>query len=617
MPDIAATDPISDFARRADRYALRVIRKVVAVAAIIAALMWLFIGWVIWSERQSALAQGLVDGRNLAAAFAVELTHTLDHIDGAMDTILHRMPLGRDGRPSVSDLKLWASDLSLIAAPAKYIGVIGADGKLLFSNNTAAHGQNGSNDIDLSDRMHFRIHVEHPDNGLYISVPLEARLRQGKMLYFSKRIQGPDGTFGGVLVFLVPPVELTRMHERIDLGRRGALAIVGTDGIVRVRVSADHPNGEVGLGVSVRGGAWPDYVPPGGFGSYSRTGVLTPINRQFNYRRLDHYPLIVNVGLDLDDLLAEARRQAWILLAVGVGMTGLVGGLATLLVREIHRRTAMDIALAAERVRLEEAQRRIQDEQQKLSVANAELVEAVERAEAGNQAKSRFLANMSHELRTPLHAIIGFSELIQDQAPRSGKGATMGEFATDILASGRHLLELINAVLDLSKVESGTEQLIEGPVRIADEARASLIAIAGRARDRSVRVCMGIPEDLPRINADATRIRQILINLLTNAVKFTPAGGEVGLSASIGADGGMDLTVKDNGIGMSPEEIEIALQPFGQVDSSLARTHEGTGLGLPLSVRLVELHGGTLRIESTKGAGTTVHVHLPRERVEV
>jgi signal transduction histidine kinase len=616
MPDASAIDAMSDFASRADRHAGRVIRKIVAVAVIIAALMWLFIGWLIWSERRSALAQGMVDGRNLAAAFAVELTHTLDHIDGVMDTIIHRMPVDQDGRPRVPDLDLWASELSLIGAPARYIGVMGADGKLLFSNNAAAGGQNGSSDIDLSDRPHFRIHVEHPDNGLYISVPLEGRVAPGKMLFFTKRIQGPDGAFRGVLAFVVPPVELTRMHERIDLGRQGALAIVGTDGIVRVRVSTDHPAGDIGLGVSVRGGVWPDHVPPGGFGSYSRAGVLTPVNRLFNYRALERYPLIVNVGLDLDDLLGEARNNAWILVAVGVGMTGLVAGLATLLVREIHRRIAMDIALAAERVRLEDAQRRIQDEQRKLSVANAELVEAVERAELASQAKSHFLANMSHELRTPLHAIIGFSELIQDQAPRTGKGATMGEFATDILASGRHLLELINAILDISKVESGTDELLEGPVRILDEARASYVALAGRARDRGVRISLDIPEDLPRITADATKIRQILLNLLSNAVKFTEPGGEVSLSARIGADGGMILTIQDNGIGMSPDEVEIALQPFGQVDSSLARTHEGTGLGLPLSVRLVELHGGSLRIDSTKGVGTTVRVELPRNRVE-
>ena len=612
---MSETDGNTLFADRANRYAGRLIRKIVALAVALAALMWLFIGGLIWSERQSALNHGLVNGRNLAAAFAVELTHTVDRIDGAMDAIIRRMPINADGTPRLEDLKLWGQDFALLAYPAKYLGLVNADGKLIFSNNPNTPGPNGASAVDLSDREHFRIHRDRRDAGLYISVPLPGRVAEGKMLYFSKRIEAADGRFCGVLVFVVPPIELVRMRERIDLGERGALAVIGTDDIVRVRVSADQPDGSVGLGTSVRGSPWPENLPPGGFGSYTRVGALTPIDRQFNYRRLDRYPLIVNVGLDMDDLLAEPRRHAWVQGAIGAGITVLVFGLAALLVREIRRRILRDVQLAAERGRLESARMRIQEDQAKLSHANTELMAAAERAEAANQAKSRFLANMSHELRTPLHAIIGFSELIQDRVPRTGGDTTIGEFAGDILASGRHLLELINAILDISKVESGTERLLESSVRVMDEIRASLVAVAGRAREREVAISLDVPNELPLLRADATKIRQILINLMSNAVKFTDAGGQIIVSARVENDGRMKLSIQDSGIGMNADEVAIALQPFGQVDNSLARNHEGTGLGLPLAQRLAELHGGVLRVESVKGQGTTVHVLMPKERV--
>jgi two-component system cell cycle sensor histidine kinase PleC len=191
----------------------------------------------------------------------------------------------------------------------------------------------------------------------------------------------------------------------------------------------------------------------------------------------------------------------------------------------------------------------------------------------------------------------------------------VAEYANDILSSGRHLLELINTVLDLSKVESGTATLTEIVVPIHDVVNASMISIRAQARARRIRIQVALPPDAPLVRVDLTKMRQVLINLLSNAVKFTPEEGSVSVAASRSADGGAVITVTDSGIGMSEAEMAVAMEPFGQVDSTLSRLADGTGLGLPLALRLMELHGGDLRLHSAKGHGTTVEVVIPACRV--
>ena len=234
-------------------------------------------------------------------------------------------------------------------------------------------------------------------------------------------------------------------------------------------------------------------------------------------------------------------------------------------------------------------------------------------AETANQAKSEFLANMSHELRTPLNAIIGFSEVIKRGmfGPLSERYRSYGG---DIFDSGNHLLKLINEILDLSKLEAGHFDLHEEDVDIAAVIGASKRLVEAQAEKAKVRLTEAIDDDLPLIRADDRRMRQILINILSNAVKFTPEGGIIRVESSV-RDAGLVISVSDTGIGMSPEEIPKALEPFGQIDSTISRKYEGTGLGLPLAKHLVELHGGTLIVESALSVGTTVTIVLPPERI--
>jgi len=247
--------------------------------------------------------------------------------------------------------------------------------------------------------------------------------------------------------------------------------------------------------------------------------------------------------------------------------------------------------------------------------AELAMTHAKEQADFANRSKSEFLANMSHELRTPLNAIIGFSEIIKDQMFGSAGQPQYVEYAKDIYDSGQLLLSLINDILDMSKIEAGKRQLHEATLNIDIIAQSVSHLVDARAKEGKVHLNLHIPRDLPALRAEEKAMKQILTNLLTNAVKFTPEGGSVAVSAMIDEDGKMIINVVDSGIGIAPEDIKVAMAPFGQIESALSRKHQGTGLGLPLTKALVELHGGTLDLESELGNGTTVSLTFPAARV--
>jgi len=238
----------------------------------------------------------------------------------------------------------------------------------------------------------------------------------------------------------------------------------------------------------------------------------------------------------------------------------------------------------------------------------AEIVAAQEHAEAANRAKSLFLSTMSHELRTPLNAVIGFSEILAKQMLGSMGNNRYAEYAESIHSSGRHLLDVINDILDMTRLDTDQLTLQIVPTDLGEVIQDCLDYVAPLARAAQVEVRAEV--GTLSVTADPTRLRQIIFNLLSNAIKFTGKGGHVTIEATAAHDAAL-ITVTDTGIGMKPEDFAVALAPFGQIDDALSRSHEGVGLGLPLSKRLVELHGGTLCIESVEGAGTTVRVTIP------
>jgi PAS domain S-box-containing protein len=245
--------------------------------------------------------------------------------------------------------------------------------------------------------------------------------------------------------------------------------------------------------------------------------------------------------------------------------------------------------------------------------AEDRLRQAMHEAEEANQAKVAFLANMSHELRTPLNAILGFAEVIRDRVFGPADERYTG-YAKFICESGGHLLTLINDILDMAKMDAGRLQLFDAEMDLARLLERQCALLSRRAQERGVTLEVSCAPLLPALRADEVRMRQIVLNLLSNAIKFTPTGGRIAVGAMAREDGRIAVTIADTGIGMTGDEIALALLPFRQVDADLSRRYEGTGLGLPIANSLVALHGGELLIDSEKDKGTTVTVLLPASR---
>jgi two-component system cell cycle sensor histidine kinase PleC len=250
-----------------------------------------------------------------------------------------------------------------------------------------------------------------------------------------------------------------------------------------------------------------------------------------------------------------------------------------------------------------------------LETATAMSEEARRRAEEANMAKSRFLASMSHELRTPLNAILGFSEVMGNEVLGPMHNPTYRDYAHDIHDSGQHLLQLINEILDLSRIEAGRYQLNEEPVTLSEIAEDCCHLMALRARGKDIRITEEYENDMPRLLADERAVRQITLNLLSNAIKFTTTGGAVRVRVGWTAGGGQYISIKDNGPGIPEDEIPVVLSAFGQGSIAIKSAEQGTGLGLPIVQGLVAMHDGTFEMRSKLREGTEVLITFPAWRV--
>ena len=570
----------------------KTIRTIIIVIGILIVAMWAVVGFSLVTSRQATLVGASSESRNLTIAFREEIAGILRGVEGTTNLIADKMRRDRGN----FDLYAWGQESVQVSPAIARAVIVNPDGKLKSATAEPHPGP-----IDLNDRDYFRIQQDGRFHGLYIGQPIVGRILGIPVLPISRRVEAADGTFLGVVVILVSPSAMTTLQKAFDLGPDGVMSLTGLDNVVRARFSADSPDGIKGIGQSIAGGPRPSVIEESAEGSFVRTSVVDGITRQYTYARVGSYPLVVTVGLGLDKELAAWHSLAGMILAIALCATLLLSGLAAYLIHEIRIRAAGEAALAQERTKLREI--------------NLALTESMEQAAAANLAKSQFLTNMSHELRTPLNAIMGFSEMLV--AGISGRlNSRQQGYVENIHEGGGLLLRVINDILDLAQVDAGKLKLRdEEGVELGPIADACIALVREQANAGGICLALEIEDRLPLLVADPTRLTQILLNLLSNAVKFTNPGGTVTLAIRRAQGGGGVIEVRDTGQGMNAAEIEIALQPFGQVDSSLSRRHSGTGLGLPLARQLAELHGGSLSVDSETGRGTTVIVTIPAARV--
>ena len=594
-------------------------QRIFVFSALIILFICVVAAALVSDQRQSALDRASAHSRNLSAAFEEQVRRVMDSVSGAMELIVRRIE--KEG-PDF-DLSQWAPLMPGVAASTIQLSIIGPDGMLVASSPSKS-----TKPIDLSDREHFRVHRDNPNLGLFVGKPVLGRVSNQVTIQITKRLQAPDGSFGGVLVFSLNPDYLTSLHRQVDLGQTGNVTVVGLDSVIRARFTSTDRSETLGVGSSMTAARSFKDSAFAEAGSHTSASVIDGVVRIFNWRRVSGYPLIVIVGLGKAEALSAADRHALLILGIAASAILLVGIMALRLAREISNRVAHEVALYHEGEKLRAAHDCLTDQHEALLAKSAQLAEerinlqktnaqltvAQARSEMANKAKAAFLANMSHELRTPLNAIIGFAEVMCGRyfGELSDRYA---DYAADIHKSGNQLLGIVDQVLDTAKIEAGKLELSESEQSLVAIVEKAVRSVRPQAENKQIDLSVRLPSRPVSLIGDKARLSQIAVNLLSNAVKFTPENGRVAITAELDEKAGVCVTVSDTGIGMSAAEIECALETFRQVDNSFIKRFEGTGLGLPLARRFAELHGGSLSIESLPGEGTKVIVRLPAERV--
>lgn len=544
------TDSKAGIWERVDARALLCVFVVLLTAGI-----WSATWWQLREARSGAIADAQRDARGLARVFDEHAVRTIEAADQAVTYLRYRYnAMGRALNIS-EDLRNGLNPGNLY----NLFTIVDAHGDTVLSSQPFKP-------TNLSDREHIRVHMQHDTGGLFISKPVLGRVSKKWSIQMTRRINDADGLFKGVVVVSMDPYYFTRLYDEVDLGERSSIAMIGTDGVVRARRvgrldSVGQDIGASALFAQMRGR---------GRGTFIERSPVDGVLRYYAFEKLAGYPLYMLVGLDSDAVLAEyvSRRNQSLLLA----------GVST---------AAIMLFCAA------------------LILLIGRLIASRKRAIAANQAKSRFLSNMSHELRTPLNGIMGFSELLLDELEQP----LHVEFAQAVRDSGRRLLTMIEAVLELSALESGQLRVASATVALAPMLEQALAPHRAQARSKGLALELELREGLPPLHADRAKLVRVLDILLDNAVGCTRAGH---VTLRVAADAqGWTFEVADSGPGIVPALQAGIFDKFSQADDAPNRARAGAGLGLSIASHLAALMGGALRLDSAPGHGSTFSLRLP------
>jgi len=553
-------------------------------SVLIIGMIALFGGAIVWLHQQA-----LRDAESRLSQLNLVLTEQVERSFQSIDTVLQTIAAVA-ARGDVFDMPVSSRMQGFLANQVqssphvRSFLVMNRDGDLIIdASNPVPRVYNGS------DRENFQFLKSAMSNDVHIAAPLQGRLSGEWLFTVSRRLEGPDGEFTGIIAAVVDIRYFAKFFESVNLGDDSRITLWRDDGTFLVGTPFVEPR----LGLKHEEmTAWIASLGGRKTGVLRQNGMVSGEKRMVSYNLMKSYPALVQVSRSIDGILASWRGEAYAL--------GLFAALAVLVLCAIGW-VLLAMARAQEHLLLSAHEAR----------AHAEYASKL--AERANRQKTKFFSAVSHDLRTPLCTISGFSDLML-----AGHAGALTEKARDYVENiqncGKYLLELLNDLLDMGKIEAGRLTLSEDEFALRSVVLDCLRQSS--ALSTAARVALAPYQEAEfGLRADPLRMRQMLFNLLSNAIKFTPAGGRVEVASARDADGSLRISIIDSGIGMSGEEIKTALEPYGQVRNDFTRTREGTGLGLPLVNALVDMHGGRLEIESEPGAGTTVTVVMPAHRV--